>query len=177
MLSVRFSVMDSYAADRMCSASSFAVSRETISFTRSRPASTPFSRAATTPSACSSSERHAKQHFNRNGAPIRKTSHGAYVPNRKNGRAKRQAVTSQKKIPAARWTRGEYRAGLAPPADEPAQKRDRVVRRVRITNKPVDGKREEENCAGKDQVCRYHTNSAPTIRTMNAAMLRNSILV
>ena len=77
MLSVRFSVMDSYAADRICPASSCAVSRETIRFTRSRPASTPFSSAATTPSACSSSDRQAKQHFNRNGAPIRNTSHGA----------------------------------------------------------------------------------------------------
>ncbi len=36
----------------------------------------------------------------------------------------------------------------APPSDEPAEKCNRVVRRLRITNEPVDGKREKEDCAG-----------------------------
>src|SRR5208337_1477798 len=65
----------------------------------------------------------------------------------------------------------------APPADEPAQEGNRMVRGMRITDRPVDCERENEDGARKDQVCRYHMKSAPAISAMNAARLKISILV
>ena len=76
MLSVRFSVIDSYPADRICSRSRFAVSLDTSILTFSRPICTPSFKAATTARVCSSSDRQAKQHLSRKGAMIRYRYHG-----------------------------------------------------------------------------------------------------
>ena len=117
--------------------------------THPRPVSTPSFSAATTASVCSSSERHAKQHLRRNGCKD-EIDEPRGIPAEKKERESKKADRHNPEYNTGRPLEfGGWRAWSSPPADEPAEQRNRVIGRMRISDQPVNCKREKEHCAAQ----------------------------
>ena len=130
-------------------------------------------RARSTSCACSSSARQAKQDLRRNGPARSRRSGGANRPDdqvrgREERRRAHEARDADGPVPP-----GGPAVRPAPPRDHPAEQRDRMVRRMRVPDRPVDDERQGEDRDGYDRWV-SHPTTIPVSSRRNAAKLTTS---